>query len=93
VQAGGGVALIVAGGGLGSIVVFALWHRMSSSSALLLVSALGVVIGTGALLLQRSPEVADWIVTLSVLAVGTPVHCRWVFGPPGPPRSALAQPS
>jgi hypothetical protein len=86
VQAGSGAALIVLGGGLGLLVVFGLWHRLSALSALLLVGALGMLIGAGALLLQEDPGPADWIVTLGVLGIFTPVHCRWVFGPPGPPR-------
>ena len=90
---GSGVGLIVAGGGLGLVVVFGLWHRLSSSSALLLVAALGMLIGAGALLLQADPGPADWVVTLVIVGAFTPVHCRWVFGPPGSPYLGPAEPA
>lgn len=85
------MGVIVTAGGLGLVVVFGLWHRLSAPSAVLLVAVLGMLVGVGALLLQDDPGPADWLVTLGILGAFTPVHCRWVFGPPGPRRAAAAE--
>ena len=79
------IGLILGGTALGSVVVL-LWHVIPAGAALVAVSALGAVIGVGAMLLQDDPGPADWIVALGLLIAFTPVHCRLVFGPPGPRR-------
>lgn len=76
------MALIVAGG-LGLGVVLTLWRRIRPRVAALLLGLLGVVLGTGALLLQDDPGPADWAVVLSVLAISMPVHFRFAFGSSG----------
>jgi hypothetical protein len=86
VHTGGGTALIVAGVGLGLVVVFALWGRLSVAAAFVALAALGMMVGAGALLVQEDPGPADWVLTLGALAVLTPLHARLVFGTPG--RSA-----
>jgi hypothetical protein len=86
VHAGGGVALIVAGVGLGLVVVFALWEPLSAAAAFTALAGLGMMVGAGALLVQDDPGLADWALTLGALAVLTPLHGRLVFGTPG--RSA-----
>lgn len=81
-----GVALIAAAVGLGLVLVFVLWKRVSLVPALSALACLGMVAGAGALLVQEGPALADWVATLGGLAVLTPLHCRFAFGPPG--RSA-----
>ena len=85
-QTGGAIALILAGTGLGLVVVFVLWRRLSSGSVMVLLGAFAMLVGAGALLLQAHPAPTDWLVTLAVLAVGAPLHFRWLLGPPGPAR-------
>lgn len=80
----GVVAIVVAG--LGMLAVLARWRRMSGVGPVLILAVLAAVLGTGALLLQDDPGVADWVVTLAVLAVGAPVHFRFMLGPPGAAR-------
>lgn len=80
------VGLIVVGAGLGLVVGIGLWRRVPAWAAFSAVSVLGAVVGTGALLLQEDPGVADWLVVLGLLVAFTPLHCRYVFGVPG--RSA-----
>ncbi|HEX5950180.1 MAG TPA: hypothetical protein VFZ96_04205 [Actinomycetota bacterium] len=80
----GVVAIVVAG--LGMLAVLARWRRMSGVGPVLILAVLAAALGTGALLLQDDPGVADWAVTLAVLAVGAPVHFRFMLGPPGAAR-------
>jgi hypothetical protein len=75
--------LIAAGVSLGLLVVFVLWRRLSEVTALVALGVLGMVVGSGALLLQSDPGPADWVAALGLLAVLTPAHCRFAFGPPG----------
>ena len=79
------MAVIGTGLALGLAVVFGLWRRLPARAADLTLAALGMMVGTGALLLQQDPRPADWVVTLALLALLTPAHCRFVFGAPGRP--------
>lgn len=85
-NAGAGIALIVAGSLLGLITLFGLWRRLPGTASLVLLAAAGVAIGAGALLVQKGAGPGDWALTLLVLGSLTPLHGRLVFGPPG--RSA-----
>lgn len=69
--------------GTAMLVVLARWRRTRGTAPLVLLAALGAALGAGALLLQEDPGVADWAVTLGVLAAAAPVHFRVAFGPPG----------
>lgn len=80
-----GVA-IVAVAGVALLTLLARWRRSSGRVPLVLLAVVGAAIGTGALLLQDDPGPADWAVTLAVLAAGTPMHFRFLLGPPGPAR-------
>jgi hypothetical protein len=51
---------------------------------IVLAAASGGIVGTGALLVQTEITVADWVVTLLVLGVLTPLHSMMLFGWPGP---------
>ena len=62
------------------------WRRTPGRAPLVLLAVVGAVAGGGALLLQDDPGPADWAVTLAVLAAGTPMHFRFLLGPPGPAR-------
>ena len=77
------IAVVTSAAVLGLVLVFGLWHRLPERSALGAAGALGMALGAGVLLLQDDPGTADWLVALGMLAVGTPVHCRMVFGRPG----------
>jgi len=83
-NAGAGVALIVAGSLLGLFTLFVLWRRLSLL-AFVMLAASGVAIGGGALLVQDRAGPGDWALTLFVLGVLTPLHGRLVFGRPGRP--------
>jgi len=82
-NAGAGVALIVAGSVLGLFTLFVLWRRLSLPVAFALLAASGAAIGAGALLVQDRVGPGDWALTLFVLGVLTPLHGRLVFGRPG----------
>lgn len=82
-NAGAGVALIVAGSVLGLLTLFVLWRRLSLPVAFVLLAASGAAIGAGALLVQDRAVPGDWALTLFVLGVLTPLHGRLVFGRPG----------
>jgi hypothetical protein len=82
-NAGVGLALIVAGSLLALITVTGLWRRLPWPAALVLLSAAGGIVGAGAMLVQEDPGPGDWALTLLVLGVLTPLHARLVFGPPG----------
>ncbi len=80
------IGLILGGTAVSLIVVLVLWRLIPAWAALVGVSLLGALIGVGAMLLQDDPGPADWVVALGLLISFTPVHCRLVFGRPGPPR-------
>jgi len=82
-NAGAGVALIVAGSVLGLFTLFVLWRRLSLPVAFALLAASGAAIGAGGLLVQDRVGPGDWAFTLFVLGVLTPLHGRLVFGRPG----------
>jgi hypothetical protein len=82
VRTGIGVGVVVSAGALG-LAALARWRRLPERTAQILASALGAAVGAGALLLQDDPEVADWMVTLGVLAAFTPLHVRVLVGRPG----------
>jgi hypothetical protein len=85
-NAGAGIALIVAGSLLGLFTLFGVWRRLPAPVSLVLLAASGAVIGAGALLVQEGAGPGDWALTLVVLGSLTPLHGRLVFGRPG--RSA-----
>ena len=78
-----GVGLILGGAAVGLLAAFVLWRRLHPAVPVAVAAAAGVLIGTGGLLVQRRAGTADWAVTLALMAVLTPVHCRVVFGRPG----------
>lgn len=80
-----GVAIIVVAG-VAVLVLLARWRRTSGRGPLALLAVLGAAIGAGALLLQDDPGAADWAVTLALMAAATPVHFRFMLGPPGAAR-------
>jgi hypothetical protein len=82
-DAGVGLALIVAGSLLALLIAIGLWQRLPGPAALALLAAAGVIVGAGALLVQDDPGPGDWALTLLVLGLLTPLHGRLVFGPPG----------
>jgi hypothetical protein len=82
-NAGVGLALIVAGSLLALLIAIGLWRRLPGPAALALLAAAGVIVGTGALLVQDDPGPGDWALTLLVLGLLTPLHGRLVFGLPG----------
>lgn len=82
-NAGAGVALIVAGSVLGLFTLSVLWRRLSLPVAFVLLAASGAAIGAGALLVQDRAGPGDWALTVFVLGVLTPLHGRLVFGRPG----------
>ena len=81
-RTGIGIGVVVSAGALG-LVALARWRRLPGRMALILASVLGAAVGAGALLLQDDPEMADWVVTLGVLAAFTPLHVRMLVGRPG----------
>jgi multisubunit Na+/H+ antiporter MnhG subunit len=81
-NAGVGLALIVAGSLLALLTVFGLWRRLPEPAALVVLATAGAIVGAGALLVQYDPGPGDWALTLLVLGVGTPLHGRLVFGAP-----------
>ncbi len=80
---GAGIGLIAGGVVLSLITVFVLWRRVAGAVAFGLLAVAGVVVGTGALLVQKQAGTGEWIITLGALGVLTPVHMRLVFGRPG----------
>jgi hypothetical protein len=81
-----GVALIAAGGGLALLLALAAWPRLGTLPALVGVGAAGLVVGAGALLVQREISAAEWVVGLAAVGGLAPVHARLVLGPPGRAR-------
>jgi drug/metabolite transporter (DMT)-like permease len=77
------LALVAGSVALGLVLVFGLWHRLSQGTALVTAGILGTALGVGVLLLQDDPGPWDWVVALAIVAAGTPLHCRMVFGRPG----------
>lgn len=80
-----GVATILVAG-VAMLAVLVRWRRRPGRAPLVLLAVLGAAVGAGALLLQDDPGLADWTVTLAVLAVGAPAHFRFMLGPPGVAR-------
>jgi uncharacterized membrane protein YfcA len=80
-----GVATIVVAG-VAILAVVTSWRRAHGRTPLVLLAVLGAAVGAGALLLLDDSAFADWAVTLFVLAVATPVHFRFMLGPPGVAR-------
>ena len=78
-----GVVLIAGGAAAGLLGAFVLWRRLPPAGAVGFVSGSGLATGAGALLVQRETGAGDWVVTLAVLAVVVPLHCRALFGSPG----------
>jgi len=78
-----GVIEIIGGTALALVTVFALWRRVPGAIALAAVTVGGLLVAAGALVVQDGVTAAEWVVTLVVLGVLTPVHARLVFGEPG----------
>jgi len=90
-----GVALIVAGFAGVLVVGFALRRRLPAAAGFVLLAVFSVAAGAGALVVQDHVGVADWIVTLTAMALLGPVHMRFLAGPFGPaaePGTAAAEP-
>ena len=66
------------------LVVVALWRRLPPTAALALLAAAGAAVGAGGVLVQDRSGAGDVVVALVALAALTPLHCRLVFGRPGP---------
>ena len=80
----GGLTLIALGSALGLLTVVVAWRRLPATVVLLVASVCGAAVGAGGLLVQETRAAGDWVVALVALGVLTPLHCRLVFGPPGP---------
>jgi hypothetical protein len=78
-----GVALIAAGSLVAVLAVVGAWRRISTAAGVILVAACGVVVGTGALLVQEEASAGEWVITIIVLGALTPVHALLLFGRPG----------
>lgn len=77
-----GVVLIAGGAAAGLLGAFVLWRRLPPAGAVGFVSGSGLATGAGALLVQENPGAGDWVITLTILAVVAPLHCRVLFGVP-----------
>ncbi|MGH2528827.1 MAG: DUF3566 domain-containing protein [Actinomycetota bacterium] len=77
-----GVVLIAGGAAAGLLGAFVLWRRLPPVGAVGFVSGSGLATGAGALLVQENSGAGDWVITLAVLAVVGPLHCRVLFGAP-----------
>ena len=89
---GAGVATIVGASALGLVTVFGLWRRLPAAAAFAAVTACGVGVAVGGLLVQDDVGTASWVLAVVVLGVLTPVHARLVFGPPGRAHVVAARP-
>ena len=78
-----GVVTIVVGAALALFTAFVLWRRVPAFAGVSCAVVAGAMIGAGALLVQAAPSTADWVFTLAVLGVLTPLHARLLFGPAG----------
>lgn len=78
-----GMGLIVLGAALVLVTAFGLWRRLHPAVSVPVLAAAGAVVGAGGLLVQSRAGAADWAVTLGLMAVLTPLHCRILFGRPG----------
>jgi len=77
-----GVVLITGGAAVGLLGAFVLWRRLPPLGAVGFVAGSGLATGAGALLAQENSGAGDWVITLTVLAVVAPLHCRVLFGAP-----------
>jgi len=78
-----GIGLIAAGAALVLLAAFVLRTRISRAYTMAVLAGAGVVLGTGALLVQPGQaNLLNWGVTVLVMAVMAPVHVHLVFGPP-----------
>jgi hypothetical protein len=83
-----GVALIAVGAAAATAAI-ALRSRIRVAAWSLALAAAGACLGAGALLLEaREVEAVDWMVTLVIAAIATPVHVIVVTGPPRPGAAA-----
>ena len=88
-----GVVTIVVGAALALFTAFVLWRRVAAFAGVACAIGAGAMMGAGALLVQAAPSTADWVFTLAVLGVLTPLHARLLFGPAGGPREPRWLPS
>jgi hypothetical protein len=93
VWTGSGVATIVGASALGLVTVFGLWRRLPAAAAFAAVTACGVGVAVGGLLVQDDVGTASWVVAVLALGVVAPVHARLVFGPPGRAHVVAAGPA
>jgi len=92
---GAGVAMIAAGAAGVALAAFVLRRRLPSAAVFVVIGVFSVVVGAGALIVQDHVTRADWIVTLSALAVLGPAHVRFLLGPfgaPAGPGAAATEP-
>ena len=82
---GAGTALIVAGGAVALAIAFFLRTRAPALLVAAVLTACGVAIGAGALLVQDHVSTTNWVLTLVLLSFLVPAHARIVLGPFGPP--------
>lgn len=80
---GCGVGLLLGGAAIGLTTALLLWKRLPAIVPVVMMAAAGLLIGAGALLVQRSVGAADWAVTLTLMGILSPLHCRVLFGRPG----------
>ncbi len=81
-----GIVLIVAASGLLASTVLLLRTRLPARAVVALLSAEGMLLASGALLVVGDAGAADWVVALAVAAVASPVHVRFLLGPLGSTR-------
>lgn len=77
-----GIAAIVAGTAIALAIAFVAWHRVPAFVGYASTAIAGVLVGTGALLVQEEASRLEWGVALLVLAILTPMHARLLFGRP-----------
>jgi xanthosine utilization system XapX-like protein len=83
-----GIALIVAGSVVGVVTAFVLRTRWPAPAVAVVLTACGVAIGAGALLVMRHVSATNWAVTIVLMAFLVPAHVRVVLGPLGKARSS-----
>ena len=87
---GAGIALIASGGAVALLVTFALRTRAPAPAVAAILTACGLAVGAGALLVQDHVSTTNWVVTLALVAFLVPAHARVVLGRFGPPRGGGA---
>jgi hypothetical protein len=87
------MALIAAGAAGALLTALLLRTRLSAAAVLVLLVAFGACIGAGALIVQDRPGLADWAVTVPLVALLLPAHVRILLGRFGPAGRSQSSPA